>query len=81
MNVVAGCMWKGWRKMSKWYEDDCVGCDIGCIGSACSNRRVAHYDCDECTDEFVPSELYDYEGEMLCSKCLLDRFTTIADKE
>jgi hypothetical protein len=25
--------------------------------------------------------LYDYEGEMLCSKCLLDRFTTIADKE
>ena len=67
--------------MSKWYEDDCVGCDIGCIGSACSNRRVAHYDCDECTDEFVPSELYDYEGEMLCSKCLLDRFTTIADKE
>ena len=69
--------------MSKWIENECVGCpsDLGCMGSACSNREVAHYDCDECTDEFAPSELYDYEGEMLCSKCLLDKVTTIADKE
>ena len=69
--------------MSKWIENECVGCpsDLGCMGSACPNRNVPHYDCDECGEELAPGELYDYEGEMLCSKCLLDKFTTIADKE
>ena len=68
--------------MGKVYEDECVGCDTHCMGSACPNKNVPHYYCDgECGEEFAPSELYNYEGEMLCSKCLLDKFTTIADKE
>ena len=69
--------------MSKWYEDECVGCpkELGCMGNTCPNRNVTHYDCDSCGEELNSDELYDYEGEMLCSKCLLDRFTTIADKE
>lgn len=70
--------------MSKWYEDECCGCateSYPCLGSSCSNRNVPHYDCDSCGEELNSDELYDYEGEMLCSKCLLDKFTTIADKE
>lgn len=70
--------------MSKWYEDECCDCateSYPCLGSSCSNRAVPHYDCDSCGEELNSDELYDYEGEMLCSKCLLDRFTTIADKE
>lgn len=69
--------------MAKNIEDACVGCptSIGCMGGACPNHNLVYYDCDECGEEFDTDELYDYEGEMLCSKCLLDKFTTIADKE
>lgn len=70
--------------MSVWYEDECCDCATDgypCTGYTCRNKSVPHYDCDDCKNEFDPDELYDYEGEMLCSKCLLDRFTTIADKE
>ena len=28
-----------------------------------------------------PNELYDYEGKMLCSECLLGKYETIVDKE
>lgn len=70
--------------MSIWYEDECCDCATDgypCRGSSCSNRNVPHYDCDDCKNEFDPDELYDYEGEMLCADCLLDRFETIKAKE
>ena len=32
------------------YEDNCVGCppEMGCLGSACSNRNVPVFVCDDC---------------------------------
>lgn len=56
------------------YENDCVGCDLPCLGSSCPNRNVPHYYCDECGDE---TTLYDYDGEQLCSSCLLSKFEII----
>ena len=70
--------------MSVWYEDECCDCateSYPCLGSSCPNRSVPHYDCDECAEEFEPDELYDYNGEMLCAECLLDRFETIKAEE
>lgn len=67
--------------MSKVVENECVCCGLPCLGSTCPKRAVPHYYCDCCNDEFAPSELYDYEGEMLCSECLLGKYETIADKE
>lgn len=54
------------------YEDECVGCppSIGCLGSACSNRNVPHYYCDECKSEV--DDLYEYDGGQFCLECLLD---------
>ena len=70
--------------MSVWYEDECCDCateSYPCIGSSCPNRSVPHYDCDDCKNEFEPDELYDYNGEILCAECLLDRFETIKAEE
>ena len=64
--------------MAKVYEDDCVGCEH-CIG--CGRRNSPHYYCDECKDENLPSDLYDYDGDMLCEDCLLKKFQTIEEKE
>lgn len=61
------------------YEDECVGCpiEIGCLGSSCPKKNVPHYFCDECGDEFYPSELYKYDGEELCKNCLVEKFDTL----
>ena len=65
------------------YEDECVGCppEMGCLGSACPNRNVPHYYCDgeDCGEEFLANELYDYDGEMLCVDCLLKQFKKVGD--
>ena len=29
--------------MGKTYENECVSCDLPCIGDACPNRNVPHY--------------------------------------
>lgn len=69
----------------KIYENECVGCpkEIGCFGMSCPNRRVPHYYCDgkDCGKEFEPSELYDYDGYMLCKDCLAEQFKTIEETE
>lgn len=51
------------------YENECVGCppEMGCLGSACSNRNVPHYYCDECNEE---TQLYEFEGQELCIDCI-----------
>lgn len=48
-------------------ENDCVGCDLPCIGNACPYRNVPHYYCDECGDEIT---LYEFEGKELCLDCI-----------
>lgn len=57
------------------YEDECVGCGLPCYGSACPNRNVPHFYCDECGDE---TELYLFDdNKELCVSCLLDKFERI----
>lgn len=58
------------------YEDDCVGCPQGCIN--CGRKHSAHFYCDECQDELDSDELYDYDDNMLCSRCLLSKFDTVS---
>lgn len=52
------------------YEDNCVGCtDIGlwCMGSACPNRNIPHYYCDNCNAE---DTIYDTPNDELCIDCV-----------
>ena len=52
------------------YEDECVGCptELGCLGSACPNRNVPHFYCDECKEDV--ETLYYYDGTELCLECI-----------
>lgn len=56
-------------------ENDCVECDLPCLGDDCPLRNSKHYYCDDCGDE---AEIYDYNGEELCVDCLLKRFKKIS---
>ena len=65
------------------FENDCCMCvspGYPCNGE---HKRVPHYYCDgkDCGEEFSPSELYDYDGTMLCKDCLAKQFKTIEEKE
>ena len=33
------------------YEDECVDCDLSCIGTSCPYVNVPHYYCDLCGEE------------------------------
>ena len=65
----------------KIYENNCVGCPTYCIN--CGRKETPHYYCDgkDCGEEFEPSELYDFYGEMLCKNCLTKQFKTIEEME
>lgn len=54
------------------YEDRCVSCENGCVGSACSNLNVSVYYCDICDCE--TDELFEVDGDDLCLDCLKERF-------
>lgn len=58
------------------YEDNCVGCppEMGCLGGACPNKNVPVFNCDKCEAELGEDELYNVEGRMLCSECVLKKF-------
>ena len=51
-------------------EDDCVGCDLPCIGDACPYKNVPHYHCDKCGDDV--EELRYFNGEEICYHCWLE---------
>lgn len=61
--------------MKKVY-DECVGCPSGrgCIGSACKYKNVTRYYCDYCGEETL---LYKYDGDEICSDCLLGQFDVV----
>ena len=67
--------------MAKLEVDGCVSCGLPCLGDSCSKRHEIEYTCDDCGDSFQPDELYVYEDEMFCEKCLLDKFRTVAQEE
>lgn len=58
------------------YEDECVNCGLPCLGTSCPNRNVPHFYCDDCGDE---EDLYEYEGEQLCIKCIEGRLVKVND--
>lgn len=62
--------------MAKQIVNECVSCGLPCLGSACPNRNIARFTCDDCEEYFDTDELYMYDGEMFCSDCLLKKFET-----
>lgn len=70
--------------MAKVLKDECYDCKADgypCLGNSCPNRKVPHYYCDKCKDEFDSDELYDTEYGELCEECLLKQFKTVKEKE
>lgn len=55
-------------------ENDCVGCELPCMGGGCPLLHVTHFYCDECMEE---TELYDFDGEELCIDCIIKRLHKI----
>ena len=58
-------------------EDECVSCDLPCLGTHCPIRNVPHYYCDKCGEEYLPNGLYKYDDKDLCKDCLLEEFETL----
>lgn len=59
--------------MSVRYEDECCGCateSYPCLGSACPNRNVPVYFCDNCKEEFEKEELQEIDGKHYCKECM-----------
>ena len=58
-------------------ENQCCDCANGtglhCLGSACPNRRVEIWYCDECGEE-IEGDLYEVDGDDLCENCLKSKF-------
>ena len=63
-----------------YYENECRGCATDmypCRGAFCPFRNVKHYVCDSCNGEFDEGELFYYDGEELCIKCILERLEQV----
>lgn len=56
------------------YENECVCCDLPCMGTSCPNLNVPHYYCDDCGEE---DTLYEFDGEELCINCIKNRLTEV----
>lgn len=62
----------------KKYENECCDCateSYPCLGNQCPRINVPHLYCDECYEEY--DELHCYDGEELCSNCLLEKFEKV----
>lgn len=55
-------------------ENDCVGCQMPCLGNSCQYRNVKHYYCDECGEE---KQLYEFEYQELCLDCIESRLNKV----
>ena len=60
--------------MATQIENWCVGCESGCRGDACPNRRVEVHYCDECDEQLDLDSIYEVEEMELCEECLKERF-------
>lgn len=65
------------RKMKK-IENECVDCDLPCLGNSCPKRKVPHFYCDKCGDE---TTLYEFDGEELCIDCIEKRLDKVEGSE
>lgn len=55
-------------------KNDCVGCGFPCNGYGCPYNHAIHLVCDECGKE---DDLYRFEGEELCAKCIIGRLEKV----
>lgn len=55
-------------------KNDCVGCGFPCNGYGCPYHHASHLVCDECGRE---DDLYHFEGEELCAKCIIGRLEKV----
>lgn len=53
--------------MSRRYENQCVDCELPCLGNSCPFKNVPVDDCDGC-DERGTAE-YKIDGDDLCEEC------------
>lgn len=59
------------------YENHCCDCATDlfpCRGNRCPRVNVPVYYCDKCGVEIEPGEVFEFNGEDLCSECLCDIF-------
>lgn len=57
-------------------ENQCCHCatpGYPCLGSACPNRNVEVFYCDECGEE-IEDDIYEVDGAELCEECLKKMF-------
>jgi hypothetical protein len=62
----------------KRIEDECVGCDLPCLGNSCHYKNVVRFYCDRCGEE---GTLYRYNDKELCEYCLLNEFEIVNGSE
>lgn len=56
-------------------ENDCVGCDLPCLGTTCPHREIPYFYCDDC--EYECEELFHYEEQQLCIDCIVKRLRKV----
>lgn len=59
-------------------ESGCVDCDLPCIYQTCPYYEITRYLCDECKEE---DTLYSFDGQELCSECILKRLPKINERD
>lgn len=57
-------------------ENECVNCDLPCIGLGCPYANVVHYYCDNCQEE---ETLYYFDGQELCIHCIETMLEKVED--
>ena len=67
--------------MSKVYQNECSGCASPGYPCDGSHKKVAHYFCDKCKQEFDAIELYVTKDGDFCEQCILNEYETIAQAE
>lgn len=66
------------------YQNDCCDCSspgFPCIGSRCELLHAPHYFCDMCGEEVGDDELYWFEGQQLCSYCIISGLEVVRADE
>lgn len=67
-----------------YVRNECCGCSSPgnpCLGDSCRNRKVKHFYCDSCKEEFEPEALFRVEDEDLCTECILNQYKSLKEIE
>ena len=58
----------------KETKNECVNCDLPCLGQTCPYRNVTRFYCDECG---IEEQLYYYDGQELCIDCIKNQLEKV----